>query len=407
MKAVEMEAAFRLHNSEALATLIRVLGGDFDLAEDALQDAWVSAATAWGNGPPPNPAGWLITTGRRKALDRLRRTATSARKLEELARTMPAFESPESEPSDSVLVDDRLRLIFTCCHPALSLEARVALTLRTLGGLTTEEIARAFLSEERTIAQRIVRAKRKIRDAHIPYRVPADADLPERLPGVLSVLYLIFNEGYSSTGSEDLVRHSLCDEAIRLSRLLAALMPDEPEVFGLLALMLLHNSRSAARQSATGDLILMEDQDRSLWDRQSAIEGAEILKGALRSRRPGPYQVQAAIAAVHAEAERASQTRWDEIAALYDRLAGLSPTPVIELNRAAAHAMAFGPEVGLQLMAEIDGLEQYYLYHAARADLLRRLQRSTESRAAYERALALATNPAERRFLEGRIAGFA
>lgn len=398
-----LDEAFRTYNASALASLIRILGGDFDLAEDSLQDAWVAAASAWAAGLPPSPGGWLVTAARRKALDRLRRSSAGARKLEELARTMPVFETPDFDGPDSVLADDRLRLIFTCCHPALSMEARVGLTLKTLGGLTTEEIARAFLADEAAIAQRIVRAKRKIRDARIPYRIPADHELPDRLPGVLAVLYLVFTEGYSATRGEDIVREGLCDEAIRLARILVGLMPDEPEVRGLLALMLLHHSRRAARQSLDGDLVLLEDQDRSTWDASNIREGVTILEDALRRRRTGPYQLQAAIAAVHAEAVTPSETRWDEIAALYDRLHESTPTPVVALNRAAAHAMAHGPEAGLALLGSIQGLETFHLYHAARADLLRRLGRQTEAASAYRQALQFVTNPAERRFLEQRL----
>jgi RNA polymerase sigma-70 factor (ECF subfamily) len=395
--------AFREYNAAALASLIRILGGDFELAEDALQDAWLVAATAWENELPPNPGGWLVTTARRKALDRLRRTASGARKLEELARTMPLYEPPGFEDGQPVIEDDQLRLMFTCCHPALSMEARVGLTLKTLGGLTTEEIARAFLADEAAIAQRIVRAKRKIRDARIPYRVPEDHELPDRLPGALAVIYLVFTEGYSATRGGNLVRENLCDEAIRLARLLVELMPDEPEVLGLLALMLLHHSRWAARQSSDGDIVLLDDQDRSAWDRANIRDGIAVLERALRGRRAGPYQLQAAIAAVHAEAATPGDTRWDEIAALYDRLVKMTPTPVVALNRAAAHAMAFGPAAGLALIDLIAGLDGYYLYHSARADLFRRLGRVAEARQAYERALELATNPAEQRFLERRL----
>ncbi len=394
---------FREYNATALASLIRSLGGDFDLAEDALQEAWLAASTAWGSGLPANPGGWLVTAARRKALDRLRRSATGARKLEEVARAMPLSEDLEFDDSRSVLTDDRLRLIFTCCHPALSMEARVALTLKTLGGLTTAEIARAFLAEEQAIAQRIVRAKRKIRDARIPYRVPEDHELPDRLPGVLAVLYLVFTEGYSSTRGESIVRRGLCDEAIRLGRVLVGLMPDEPEVLGLVALMLLHHSRRDARQSEAGDLVLLEDQDRSRWDADAIRDGVALLDSALVARRAGPYQLQAAIAAVHAEASSAGETRWEEIAALYDRLFAMSPTSVVALNRAAARAMADGPEAGLALLDGIEGLESFHLYHAARADLLRRLGRTGSAADAYRRALEFVTNVAEERFLRRRL----
>ena len=400
-----LAALFHEHNGTALATLIRVLG-DFTLAEDALQEAWISAASAWqSGGVPAQPAGWLVTTARRKAIDRIRREAVGARKLAEAARTMPVFTPGDFETDEpSAVGDDRLRLIFTCCHPALQLEARVALTLRTLGGLTTGEIARAFLADEAAIAQRIVRAKRKIRDAGIPYRIPEDHELPERLPGVLAVLYLVFNEGYASTTAETLVRTDLSGEAIRLTRLVASLMPDEPEVLGLLALMLLHDSRRLTRQDEHGDLILLEDQDRSRWDATEIREGLAVLERTHRGGRLGPYQLQAQIGAIHASARTSADTRWDEIARLYGELVEHLPSPVVHLNRAAAIAMAEGPEAGLREIAKIHGLEDYHLHHAARADLLRRLDRIGEARTAYERALALVTNPAERRFLEGRQA---
>lgn len=392
----------REHHGKALATLIRVLG-DFDFAEDALQEAWVAAVESWGaNCTPENPAAWLVTTARRKAIDGVRREAVGRRKLEEVARAMPATFDPELPGDIEVLLDDRLRLIFTCCHPALAMEARVALTLRTLCGLTTAEVARAFLLEEATLAQRIVRAKRKIRQAAIPYRVPAPHELPERLPGVLAAIYLVFNEGYASTSAETLVRRDLCAEAIRLGRLLAGLMPDEAEVLGLLALMLLHDSRRETRETPDGDLVLLEDQDRTRWDRAEILEGIQLLERALRMRHPGPYQVQAAIAAVHAEAPMPALTRWEEIVGLYGELLRLAPSPVIELNRAVAVAMANGPAAGLAMIDGIPGLDGYHLYHAARADLLRRLDRTGEAARAYTRALELATNPAERRFLQRR-----
>ena len=402
--AEALAVAFAEHNSPALATLIRILG-DFDLAEDSLQEAWIAAAGAWdAGGIPASPTAWLVTTARRKALDRLRRDASGARKIVEVARTMPTYVEDEFEFDPETIRDDRLRLIFTCCHPALTLEARVALTLRTLGGLTTDEIARAFLADESTIAQRIVRAKRKIRDANIPYRVPDAHELPDRLPAVLAVLYLVFNEGYSSTSGEAIVRRDLCSEAIRLARVVVSLMPDEPEAIGLLALMLLQDSRSRARQDADGEMVLLEHQDRQLWDRREIDEGISLVERALRMRLPGPYQYQAAIAAVHAEAASAEDTRWEEIAELYGRLARELPTPVVYLNQAAAVAMAHGPEAGLALIEPIEGLDDYYLLHAARADLLRRLGRVSEAHTAYERALALATNAAEQRFLRKRLA---
>ena len=403
MESSRLGILFREHNGPALATLIRIFG-DFDLAEDALQEAWLVASEAWADGHPANPTAWLVTTARRRALDRLRRQAAGARKLAEVARTMPTFAEDEFDLDPETLRDDRLRLIFTCCHPALTMEARVALTLRTLGGLTTEEIARAFIADEPAIAQRIVRAKRKIRDANIPYRVPADYELPERLPGVLAVLYLVFNEGYASTSADSLVRTELCAEAIRLARVIAEIMPDEPEAAGLLALMLLQDSRRETRQDASGDLVLLEDQDRGRWDAKEIAEGVAIVERLLRAGRPGPYQLQAAIAAVHARAKSPEATHWDEIVTLYNQLADLLPSPVVMLNRAAAVAMAGGPEAGLPLMDAIEFLDDYHLYHAARADLLRRLERFGEARIAYDRALALATNPAERRFLQKRLA---
>ena len=402
VNAEALGALFAEHNSPALATLIRILG-DFDLAEDSLQEAWLSAASAWEGGVPASPTAWLVTAARRKALDRLRREAAGSRKLAEVARTMTSFAEDQFELDPETIRDDRLRLIFTCCHPALTLEARVALTLRSLGGLTTEEIARAFLADEQAIAQRIVRAKRKIRDANIPYRVPEAHELPERLPSVLAVLYLVFNEGYSSTSDASLVRRELCAEAIRLGRVIAELMPDEPEAIGLLALMLLQDSRSRARQDSKGDVVLLEDQDRTLWDGEEIREGVALVERALRARMPGPYQLQAAIAAVHAEAARPAETRWDEIAALYGHLAAHLPTPVVYLNEAAAVAMSRGPEAGLELMDRLEGLDDYHLFHAARADLHRRLGRTAEAHAAYARALTLATNPAERRFLQRRL----
>ncbi|MGE0601330.1 MAG: RNA polymerase sigma factor [Dehalococcoidia bacterium] len=397
-----LEALFREHNATALASLIRILG-DFTLAEDALQETWVSAARAWAEAIPANPTAWLVTSARRKAIDLLRRESTGNRKLAEVARTMPTFAEDEFDLDPQTIRDDRLRLIFTSCHPALTIEARVALTLRTLGGLTTSEIARAFLSDESAIAQRIVRAKRKIRDAGIPYRVPEDHELPERLPGVLAVLYLVFNEGYASTSGDDLIRQDLCAEAIRLTRIVASLMPDEPEAIGLLALMLLQDSRRHTRLDSAGDLILLEDQDRSQWSKPQIEEGIALVERSLRMGPPGPYALQAAIAAVHAESPTPGQTRWDEIAALYARLVVLIPSPVIQLNHAVAIAMSEGPAAGLAMMDAIEGLDDYHLFHAARADLLRRLNRTPEARSAYERALSLAKNPAEQRFLTRRL----
>jgi RNA polymerase sigma-70 factor (ECF subfamily) len=367
---------------------------------------------------PRNPGAWITTTARNRAIDRLRRRRTLLEKTEALRRdaeldaeaaTDPALVALESMGGDEEmpLVDDRLRLIFTCCHPALAMDARVALTLRTLGGLTTPEIARAFLVPEPTLAQRLVRAKRKIRDAGIPYRVPPVELLPERLEGVLQVVYLVFNEGHTASSGDELVRRELCAEAIRLARLLTTLMPDEPETLGLLALMLLHDARREARTSAAGELVLLDDQERSRWDRAKIEEGRELVERALLVRRPGPYQLQAAIAALHDEAETPGATDWPQIALLYRELMALAPSPVVELNLAVAVAMSDGPAVGLAMVDALaaDGrLDDYVYLHATRADLLRRLDRRSEAAAAYRRALALATNATEHRFLERRLA---
>ncbi|HET9722378.1 MAG TPA: RNA polymerase sigma factor [Actinomycetota bacterium] len=395
---------FRREQGRAVATLIRVLG-DFDLAEEVVQEAFVRALETWPrDGVPDNPGAWITTTARRRAIDRLRRDANLRRKTETLETLARLDALGGSEDDVSGIPDDRLRLIFTCCHPALPIEARVALTLRTLGGLTTPEIARAFLVPEPTMAQRLVRAKRKIRAAGIPYRVPPADLLPERLPGVLAVLYLILNEGYSAT-SGPLVRADLCEEAIRLARVLDRLMPGEPEVRGLLALLLLQHSRRDARTDDAGDLILLEDQDRSRWDHDAIDEGLALVNAALSARRPGPYQVQAAIAALHARAPRPEDTDWPQIAALYGALAAMTPTPVVELNRAVAVSMADGPERGLPMVEALaDDLDGYHLFHATRADLLRRLGRNDEAAGAYRRALALVTAPTERAFLERRMA---
>ncbi|HEY3842551.1 MAG TPA: RNA polymerase sigma factor [Acidimicrobiales bacterium] len=406
-KEVEAAVSSAFHDEwgQVVATLIRVTG-DWDMAEECAQDAFASALERWpGDGIPRRPGAWLTTVARNRAIDRMRREAVGTNKLQEVALLQSADADAPYEP-DQPVADDRLRLMFTCCHPALSLEAQVALTLRSLAGLTTTEIARAFLVAEPTMAQRLVRAKRKIRHAGIPFRVPPAHQLVERTSAVLSVLYLLFNEGYSASSGVDLMRQSLCAEAIRLGRTLCTLMPDEPEAIGLLALMLLQDARRGARVDDRGDLVLLEDQDRTLWNGPQIDEGGALLDAAVRLRRPGPYQVQAAIAACHAQAPDAGQTDWAEIAALYAELARLSPSPVIELNRAVAVAMAEGPEAGLALLERIDAelLAGYYLYPAARADMLRRLDRWPEAASAYRRALDLVSTESERRFLEGRLA---
>jgi RNA polymerase sigma-70 factor (ECF subfamily) len=394
-----VETVFREEWGRAVSTLIRVLG-DFELAEDAVQDAFATAIERWPReGAPLNPAAWIVTTARNRAIDRIRRERTLARKTELLAR----LHELEAEEGDvTTIPDDRLALVFTCCHPALAEEARVALTLREVGGLTTLEIARAFLVPESTLAQRLVRAKRKIRDARIPFRVPPDHLLPERLASVLAVLYLVFNEGYASTSSATLVRGNLCEEAIRLGKLLAVLMPDEAEVLGLLALMLLQDSRRHARVVG-GELVLLEDQDRELWNRSEIAEGLHVLDRALSLRRPGPFQLQAAIAALHARAAAPEETDWPQIAALYAALEELTGSPVVALNKAVAIAMVAGPNAGLDAVDRVEGLDDYHLLHAARADLLRRLERHTEAAVAYRRALELVTNPVERAYLERRL----
>jgi RNA polymerase sigma-70 factor (ECF subfamily) len=360
----------------------------------------VVALEVWPErGVPRNPGAWITTTARNKAIDRIRRARRLEDKVRDLEALVPAAYEEDHMPESSIQ-DDRLRLIFTCCHPALAPEARVALTLRTLGGLRTPEIARAFLTSEAAMQQRLVRAKRKIRDARIPYVLPPDHELPDRLGSVLAALYLVFNEGYAATAGEALVRRELCAEAIRLARVLRELMPDEPEVAGLLALMLLQDSRRDARTGPGGELVLLEDQDRSLWDREQIAAGIALLRGL----PPGPYALQAAIAAEHARAERARDTDWPRIAELYALLAAVAPGPVVELNRAVAVAMADGPQLGLELIGRIDGLERYHLLHAARGDLLSRLGRDGEAAGAYRRALELSSQPAEREFLSGRLA---
>ena len=388
-----------------LATLIRLLG-DFDLAEEALHDAFVEAVRVWPrDGVPGNPRAWLVSTGRFKAIDGLRRRTRFDAALAELADRLDRQPVEPAASGDEDLEDDRLRLIFTCCHPSLTPDARVALTLREVCGLTTEEIARAFLTGAPTIAQRIVRAKQKIRDAQIPYRVPSRADLAERLDGVLHVVYLVFNEGYSATSGASLTRADLSIEAIRLARLLIELLP-EPEAIGLLALMLLHDSRRAARTARDGQIVLLEEQDRSAWDRDQIREGLALVEQALKSRRVGPFTIQAAIAAVHAEAAEAGATDWPQIVGLYDVLSRIDPSPVVALNRAAAVAMRDGPAAGLVLIDAIlsnGELGDYHLAHSARADLCRRLGRTAEARASYERALELAKQEPARKFLEKRL----
>lgn len=401
-----IDELYRTDSRRVFATLVRLLG-DFDLADEALHDAFASAMDRWPHeGVPDNPRAWLVSAGRFRAIDAIRRRARFDASLGELAERLEAAARREAERDAEGVEDDRLRLIFTCCHPALASNAQVALTLREVCGLTTEEIARAFLTAPSTLAQRIVRAKARIREANIPYRVPSREELPERLENVLQVIYLVFNEGYAASSGDSLTRPDLSGEAIRLGRLLLELLP-EPEVMGLLALMLLHESRRVARTSASGELILLEDQDRSLWNGELIAEGNALVERAMASGPVGSYTLQAAIAAVHAVASEPAATDWRRITALYDLLAQAQPSPVVELNRAVAVAMRDGPAAGLELIDELlarGELEKYHLAHAARADLCRRLGRGEEARAAYERALQLARQEPERRFLARRLA---